>query len=93
MPNNKDNQKTGSQGSQGSMGNNSGREFEDEQQNTTSRRGGMGQQAGGYGKDAGMQEEMDDDMTTAGGREGQFSDKNRGSEGQWSPSSSRSADE
>jgi len=90
MPNNKNNQKTDSQGS---MGTNSGREFENEEQNTTSGRGGMGQQAGGYGKDAGMQGDMDDDMTTAGGREGQFSDKNRGSEGQWSPSSSRSTDE
>ena len=90
MPTNKDTQKTGSQGS---MGNKSDSEFENKKQNSPSGRSGEGQQAGGYGRDTGMQEDMDDDMTTAGGREGQFSDKNRGSDSQWSPGSSRSTDE
>jgi hypothetical protein len=35
----------------------------------------------------------DDEMSTAGGRKGNFSDKNRGSEDQWSPGSSGSSDQ
>ncbi|PYT01635.1 MAG: hypothetical protein DMF63_01960 [Acidobacteria bacterium] len=35
----------------------------------------------------------EDDMTTSGGREGNFSDKNRGSEDQWSPGSTGSTDQ
>jgi hypothetical protein len=34
----------------------------------------------------------DDEMNTSGGRKGNFSDKDRGSEAQWSPGSGRSSD-
>ena len=86
MPNKKGNQKSGSQGS---MGNNPDREFENQGKGMGS--GNQGQQAGGYGKDTGQQGIMDDeDMMTAGGREGNFSDQNRDKEDQWSPSSGRS---
>ena len=74
-----------------SMDNKSDRDFESQGQNQGSGSSGKGQQAAssrGYGNDAGTEGDMDDDMTTAGGRKGQFSDKNRGSEGQWSPGSS-----
>lgn len=89
MPNNKDNQKSGSQSS---MGSGSDREFEGQGKNMGS---GQGQSAGGYGKDTGQQGNFqdEDDMTTAGGREGQFSDSNRDKEAQWSPGSSRSSEE
>ncbi len=89
MPNNKDNQKSGSQGS---MSGGSNREFESQGKNMGS---GQTQSAGGYGKDTGSQENFQDDneMTTAGGREGQFSDSNRDKEAQWSPGSSRPSEE
>lgn len=86
MPNNKDDQKSGSQSS---MSNTSDREFESQGKDPSSGKGGEGQQAGGFGKGTGSQENVDDDdTTTAGGREGNFSDKNRDSESQWSPGSS-----
>ena len=70
------------------MSGQSDREFENQGNNPTSGRSGQGQQAGGYGKGAGS--EMDDDeVTTSGGREGNFSDKNRDTEDKWSPGSSQ----
>ena len=97
MPNNKDHQKSGSQGSMGNNPNSPDREFESQGQDSGFEKSGQGQQAGssgGYGKDTGSQRNMDDDeMNTAGGREGQFSDSNRGKEAQWSPGSSRSTEE
>jgi hypothetical protein len=89
MPTNKDNQKTGSKGSMSSSS--PDREFENQGKNPSS---GKGQQASGFGKETGSHRKPDDDeMNTAGGREGQFSDKKRGSDAQWSPGSSRSTDE
>jgi len=35
----------------------------------------------------------DDEMSTSGGRKGNFSDKNRGSEEQWSPGSGGASDQ
>jgi len=94
MANNSDNQKTGSQGS-GSMGSGSSdREFESQGQNPSSGKGGQGQQAGSPNKGTGSPGNTeDDDMKTAGGRKGDFSDKDRGSESQWSPGSSQSSDQ
>jgi hypothetical protein len=93
MPNNKDHQKK--TGSQDPMKNtSSGREFDNQERNPGSGKGDQGQQAGGFRKGTGSHGKMEDDeMNTAGGREGQFSDKNRGKEGQWSPGSGRSSDE
>jgi hypothetical protein len=87
MPNNKDNQKTGSGSSQGSMSGSSNRDFENQGSNPSSGKG-HGQQAGSSGRTM-----EDDDMTTAGGRQGNFSDKNRGEESQWSPGSKQSSDQ
>jgi len=90
MPNNKDNPKSGSPGS---MSDKPDREFEGQGQNKDFG-GGKGQAAGGSQKSAGSPGNTDDDdTTTSGGREGQFSDKNRGNEGQWSPGSSQSSDQ
>ena len=44
----------------------------------------------GTGSTSGME---DDEMSTSGGRQGNFSDKDRGSEGQWSPGSSGASDQ
>jgi hypothetical protein len=89
MPNNKDNMKTGSHGS---TGNKPDREFESQGQNPSSDK--SGQQAGSYGKGSGSHGKMDDDdMTTSGGRKGNFSEKNRDSESQWSPGSTQSSDQ
>ena len=83
MPNNKDNPKAGAPGS---TPNTPDREFESHGKNK-----GFG---GGSGKGTGSPNFTDDDdMTTAGGKQGQFSDKNRGSEGQWSPGSSQESDQ
>ena len=91
MPKNKDNKKSGSESS---MGNTPDREFESQGENPSSDKGAPGKQAGGFRKGTGSQENMDDDeKSTAGGREGSFSDKDRGSEGQWSPGSSGSSDQ
>ena len=90
MADNKNNQNTDSQTL---MGDKSDREFENKKQNLPSGQDGKSPQAAGNEKEKRTKGEKDDDMTTAGGREGQFSDKDRGKEGQWSPSSSRSADE
>jgi hypothetical protein len=90
MPNNKDHRKTGSQDPMKSTS--SGREFENQGKNPD--KGDQGQQASGFRKGTGSQGNLEDDeMNTAGGREGQFSDKNRGKEGQWSPGSRQSSDE
>jgi hypothetical protein len=104
MPNNKDNNMSGSERSMSdsSMTDRSDREFESQGQNQGSR--GSGEQTGssrGYGKETGSQGNMDygketgsqgnmddDEMNTAGGRKGHFSDQNRDSEGQWSPGAS-----
>jgi hypothetical protein len=45
------------------------------------------------GQGTGTPGNFEDDDMTAGGREGQFSDKNRDREGQWSPGSSQSSDQ
>lgn len=86
MPKNKDNPQSGSQSA---AVNKSDREFEG-QGNKKFDGGGQGQQAGGTKKGQGN---MDDDEMTAGGRKGQFSEKDRGSDSQWSPGSNRSTDE
>lgn len=93
MPNNKDHQKkTGSQDQM--KGTRSGREFENQGKNPGSGTGHQGQQASGFRKGTGSQGKMEEDeMNTAGGREGQFSDKNRGTDGQWSPGSGQASDE
>ncbi len=94
MPNNKEMQKSGSGDAMenSSTEKMSGRAFETQSQNKDSDRAGKDGEAGSsreYGKDNELEGTMDDgDITTAGGREGQFSDKNRGSEDQWSPGSS-----
>jgi hypothetical protein len=91
MPNNKDMQKGGSSSS---MSNKSDREFES-QGNDSSYTGSRksGKQSAGSGKGTGSQMHNDeDDMKTSGGRKGNFSDKNRDSESQWSPGSSQSSD-
>ena len=86
MPNNKDNPKSGS------MPNQQDREFESQGKNKGFE-GGQGQQAGSSGKGTGSPNFTDDDdMTTAGGKQGQFSDKNRKSDSQWSPGSSQESD-
>ena len=85
MPNNKDNPQSGSQST---TGNKSDREFEGQGKKNFG--GGHDQPAGGSSKKG--QGPMDDEMTS-GGRKGQFSEKDRGSDSQWSPGSSRSADE
>src|SRR4030095_1727200 len=83
MPNKKDDQKSGSESS---VGNTSDREFESQGINPSSGKGSQGQQAGSFGKGTGSQPNMDDDdMDTAGGRKGNFSEKNRDSDAQWSP--------
>ena len=87
MPNNKDNQKTGSGSSPESMSGSSNREFEDQGSNPSSGKG-QGQHAGSSGQNM-----EDDDMSTAGGRQGNFSDKDRGDESQWSPGSKQSSDQ
>ena len=77
MANNKNNSQGGSMAS-----NESGqdRESENPSQDKGYGKSGQGQPA------AGSQSE-DDEINTAGGREGQFSDSKRGEEGQWSPGS------
>ena len=90
MPNNKDMQKSRSRNSKGnsSMDNISDDELRSQGLNQPSIKGTPGlDSSGGYGKDTGAQGSMDEE-TTAGGRTGQFSDRNRGSEDQWSPGAS-----
>ena len=83
MPKNKDNPKGGSQSS---MGNKPDREFEG--QGMKKDFDNQGEKAGNPGKSGSSMGTTDDDeMNTAGGRKGQFSDKDRGSESQWSPGS------
>ena len=79
MPNNKDNKKVSSSptGNTTDQGQDSGQD-------------NKGKQAGDFGKRSGNME--DDDMTTAGGRKGNFSDKDRDDESQWSPGSTQSSD-
>jgi hypothetical protein len=85
--NNQDNQMNGSKNS------NSTREFESQGTNPGSQ-GEQAGQPGGYGRDTGAQGNMDDDdMMTAGGREGKFSESEHGKEGQWSPGSAQSSDQ
>ena len=86
MPNNKDHTKAGSS----SMGSTTDREFEHQGQDSSSGKDKPGKQGGSFGKSSGNME--DDDMTTAGGRKGNFSDKDRDDESQWSPGSTQSSD-
>lgn len=88
MPNKKDNQMSGSKGSPGSTPDH---EFEGQGHNKGYGGGGQGQKAGGSRQGTGSSME-DDDENTAGGRQGQFSDKERGSGSQWSPGSSQESD-
>jgi hypothetical protein len=82
MGNNKDKMKGGSKDSP--LGNKPDREFET--QGTKKSFDKEGQKAGSPGKSTGSPNiTEDDDMKTAGGRQGQFSDKDRSSQGQWSP--------
>ena len=85
MPKNKDNPQSCSQSA---TCNKSDHEFEGQGKKNFG--GGQGQQAGGSKKGQGN---MEDDEMTAGGRKGQFSEKDRGSDSQWSPGTSRSTDE
>ena len=88
MPKNKGNQID----SKGSMGNQSGSEFDRQGQGSSQSNKG-GQQAGSYGKNTGSQSSLDDDdLNTAGGREGRFSDSDRSDRDQWSPGSRSSSD-
>ncbi len=88
MSNNKDNQNVGSRGAATGSSMDSDRELENQKRNDGSGSSGQGQQAGGSEKDIGSKEDADDNLNTAGGREGQFSDKDRDSDGQWSPGAS-----
>ena len=90
MPNNKDNPQGGSKNS---MGNKSDREFEGQGKDKKFS-GGPGEESGSSPKGTSSPGNTDDDeMSTAGGREGQFSDKNRDKDSQWSPGSSQASDQ
>ena len=90
MPNNKDNNPSGSKSS---MGNKSDPKFEDPGKKEFGG-GGQGHKSGSPRRETGAPGNLDDDdKTTSGGREGQFSDKDRDKEGQWSPGSSQSSDQ
>ena len=85
MQNKKDDQMSGSKSS---MGTSSTKESGMEDQ--------PGKKAGstsdrGTGSNSGMED--GDDIMTSGGRQGNFSDKDRESEQQWSPGSSGSSDQ
>jgi len=86
------NKKESQGGSMGSMGNDQDREFEGQGQDKGYGKSETGQQAGrgGQGSQGNME---DEDMNTAGGRQGQFSDSEGGREGQWSPGSTQSSDQ
>ncbi|MEO8042936.1 MAG: hypothetical protein ABI646_10025 [Acidobacteriota bacterium] len=89
MPNRKDTQNSGSPDP---MSNKSDRESESQGQNASS--GKSAQQAASSKKGPGSEiQKDDDDLKTSGGREGNFSDKNRDSERQWSPGSTQSSDQ
>ena len=86
MATNKDNPKGGSHNA---MGDKSDREFDSQRSSKGFDK--QGQHAGSSGRSAGSPANSDDDeMSTAGGRQGQFSDKNRANQGQWSPGSGES---
>jgi hypothetical protein len=90
MPNNKDNQKSGSQSSMSGTPN---RDFESEDNGKSL---GMAGQSGRSTSNRGMgsNSSMDDDeMNSAGGRQGNFSDKNRDKEQEWSPGSTSSSNQ
>ena len=88
MPNNKDKQKTGSPSA---MGDKPDREFESQ---STNKGFGSGQKEQPGRSGIGSKHPTDDDeMNTSGGKEGQFSDKDRGKQGQWSPGSSQPSDQ
>ena len=90
MPNNKNNTQSGSKGS---MGNNPDREFESQGKDKDFGTSGHGKETGGSRQGSRMKDNMEDDeITTAGGREGQFSDTEGGSK-QWSPGSKQSSDQ
>jgi hypothetical protein len=91
---NQDNQKSGSKSSMGSSPG-SDREFESQGKNPGSGKGDQGRQAGTTDRQgSGSQRNMDDDdMNTAGGRQGAFSETDREKEGQWSPGSTQSSDQ
>lgn len=91
MANNKDKMKSGSQGSIGNQPD----QFEG--QGSQKNAGPSGQEhkqgSGKHGQQTGGSQGNfdDDDMKTAGGREGKFSDTQSGS-GQWSPGSGQESD-
>ncbi|HVF29840.1 MAG TPA: hypothetical protein VNA22_02670 [Pyrinomonadaceae bacterium] len=87
MANTKNNSQDGSMGSNGS---DQDRQFEGQGSDMGYGKG-EGQQTGATEQETSSQD--GDEMTTAGGRQGNFSDSDRGSQGQWSPSSSRSSEE
>ena len=91
MATNKNNPQSGSKGS---MESNPDREFESQGKNKDFGKGEFGQEAGGSRKGTSSPGNMeDDDLNTAGGRKGQFSDSDRGSQGQWSPGADKSSDQ
>ena len=73
------NKNTSQNGSVGSKGSSEDREFESKEV--------VGSAIGSQG------DAQDDDLTTAGGRKGTFSDSERGEQGQWSPGSTQSSDQ
>jgi hypothetical protein len=81
-------------GTKGSMGHNPDREFVGKDKNKSFDESGQGREAGAGRKGTGSPSNMEeDDMTTAGGRKGQFSDSERDSKGQWSPGSGQASDQ
>ena len=85
MPNNKENKKRRS----GAMGSESDSEFEKLKKNPGSGKGDEGQRPETFGT---RSRDTEDDDMTAGGREGNFSDKERDKESQWSPGSTQPSD-
>ena len=82
-------------GSMDSMsGSDKNREFESQGKGYGGSSGQGGQQSGSGKHGLGSHSDMEDDeINTAGGREGKFSDSESGSQGQWSPGSGHSSDQ
>ena len=85
MADNKNNSQSGSKGSTSGQD----REFESQGQDKGYGKSETGQQ----GSSAHSSKMEDDEMNTAGGRKGQFSDSERGKEDQWSPGSTQPSDQ
>jgi hypothetical protein len=89
MANNKNNPNAGSESS---MSNKTNQEFASKGKNE--KFDNQGQRTNDPGKSAGSPGMIDDEtVDTAGGRKGQFSDKERGSQAKWSPGSGDSHSE